>query len=192
MTLGEKIKEARKNAGLSQEQFAEKMNVSRSAVAKWETDKGIPDISNLKVMSKLLNVSIDHLLDDGETPEFGEMTEPVNLADYEKTGRCRSRQDAVCLAKFADADMIYPLMRTKKKTKGEAIVDFLVAPGIVQALDQINENPECYLVEKGGKQFLVKITKDFVKTSELTEKVDPRSFVIGSYKYKKVLYKLFK
>ena len=97
MTLGEKIKEARKNAGLSQEQFAEKMNVSRSAVAKWETDKGIPDISNLKVMSKLLNVSIDHLLDDGETPEFGEMTEPVNLADYEKKGRCRSRQDATAL-----------------------------------------------------------------------------------------------
>ena len=37
MTLGEKIKDARKQAGLSQEQFAEKMNVSRSAVAKWET-----------------------------------------------------------------------------------------------------------------------------------------------------------
>ena len=47
MTLGEKIKEARKAAGLSQEQFAEKMNVSRSAVAKWETDKGLPDIGNL-------------------------------------------------------------------------------------------------------------------------------------------------
>ena len=192
MTLGEKIKEARKQAGLSQEQFAEKMNVSRSAVAKWETDKGIPDISNLKVMSKLLNVSIDHLLDDGESPEFGEITEPVNLDEYEKTGRCRNKMDAACLAKFADADMIYPLVRTKKMTKKEAIVDFFVAPGIVQVLDYANENPECYLVEKGGKQYLVKITKDFIKTTELAERVDSSSFVIGSYKYRKTVYKFFK
>ncbi len=185
MTLGEKIKEARKQAGLSQEQFAEKMNVSRSAVAKWETDKGVPDISNLKVMSKLLNVSIDRLLDDGESLDFGEMTEPVNLNDYEKTGKCRNRADAACLAKFPDADLITLLIRTKKKTKGEAIVDFLVQPGIVQFLDYMNENPECYLVEKGGKQFIVKITKDFIKTS-----VSTNTFVIGSYKYRKTVYKL--
>lgn len=48
MTLGEKIKEARKQAGLTQEQVAEKLMVSRQAVTKWETDKGIPDIENLK------------------------------------------------------------------------------------------------------------------------------------------------
>ena len=192
MTLGEKIKEARKQAGLSQEQFAEKMNVSRSAVAKWETDKGIPDISNLKVMSKLLNVSIDHLLDDGESPEFGEITEPINLNDYEKTGKCRNKMDAACLAKFPDADLICPLVRTKKMSKGEAIIDFLVAPGVVQVLDYAKENPECYLVEKGGKQYLVKITKDFIKTSELTEKVTSSTFVIGSYKYRKTVYKLVK
>ena len=191
MTLGEKIKEARKQAGLSQEQFAEKMNVSRSAVAKWETDKGLPDIGNLKVMSKLLNVSIDHLLDDGESPEFGEITEPINLDEYEKTGRCRNKQDAVVLSKFADADMIYPLIRTKKMTKKEAIIDFFVMPSIVQVLDYANENPECYLVEKGGKQYLVKITKEFIKTSELAEKVDPANFVIGSYRYKKVHFKFF-
>ena len=49
MTFGEKLREARKAAGLSQEQFAEKMSVSRSAVAKWESDKGLPDVNNLKV-----------------------------------------------------------------------------------------------------------------------------------------------
>ena len=64
MTFGEKLKEARKESGLSQEQFAEKMNVSRSAVAKWETDKGMPDVNNLKIMAQLLNVSVDYLLDE--------------------------------------------------------------------------------------------------------------------------------
>ena len=44
MTLGEKIRHARKASGLSQEQLAEKMCVSRSAIAKWETDKGMPDV----------------------------------------------------------------------------------------------------------------------------------------------------
>ena len=69
MTLGEKIKEARKQAGLSQEQLSEKLGVSRSAVAKWETDKGIPDVENLKALSSMLSVSIDFLLDNGESLE---------------------------------------------------------------------------------------------------------------------------
>lgn len=67
MTVGEKLKEARKKAGLSQEQFAEKLSVSRSAVAKWETNKGMPDVENLQAISKLLNASIDYLLDDGNS-----------------------------------------------------------------------------------------------------------------------------
>lgn len=47
MTLGEKIREARRRCGFSQEQLAEKLSVSRSAIAKWETDKGLPDVGNL-------------------------------------------------------------------------------------------------------------------------------------------------
>lgn len=64
MTFAEKLKRARKEAGLSQEQFAEKISVSRSAVARWEAGKGMPDIQNLKVMAQLLNVSVDFLLDE--------------------------------------------------------------------------------------------------------------------------------
>ena len=55
MTLGEKIREARRKCGLSQEQLADKMSVSRSAIAKWETDKGLPDVGNLKLLGQLLN-----------------------------------------------------------------------------------------------------------------------------------------
>lgn len=44
MTFGEKLKEARKESGLSQEQLAEKMFVSRSAIAKWETVKRLADV----------------------------------------------------------------------------------------------------------------------------------------------------
>ena len=54
MTTGEKIRDARKSAGLSQENLSEKLGVSRSAVAKWEADNGIPDTDNLKALSELL------------------------------------------------------------------------------------------------------------------------------------------
>jgi transcriptional regulator with XRE-family HTH domain len=86
MTFGEKLKKARKEAGLSQEQLAEKLSVSRSAVAKWENDKGMPDIQNLKALASLLNTSIDYLLDDDSVVNFSEIKEPIVLDDYEKTG----------------------------------------------------------------------------------------------------------
>lgn len=62
MTLAEKLKFLRKQAGMSQEQLAEKLGVSRQAVTKWETDAGIPDIENVITISALFDISIDELL----------------------------------------------------------------------------------------------------------------------------------
>ena len=62
MTLGEIIKNYRQKAGLSQEQLAEKINVSRQAITKWENDSGIPDIDNLISLSKVMGLSLDELV----------------------------------------------------------------------------------------------------------------------------------
>ena len=62
MTLGEKLRNARKQEGLTQEQLSEKLGISRSAVAKWETDNGIPDISNLIALSDEFGLSLDELI----------------------------------------------------------------------------------------------------------------------------------
>lgn len=62
MTFAEKLKSLRKQAGMSQEQLAEKLSVSRQAVTKWETDAGIPDIENIMAVSALFDISIDELL----------------------------------------------------------------------------------------------------------------------------------
>ncbi len=64
MNLGEKIKECRKQAGFSQEQLAERLNVSRQAITKWETNKGIPDIANLTAISDEFGLSLDELIKD--------------------------------------------------------------------------------------------------------------------------------
>ena len=62
MTFAEKLKSIRKQAGMSQEQLAEKLGVSRQAVTKWETDAGIPDMDNIMAVSALFDISIDELL----------------------------------------------------------------------------------------------------------------------------------
>ncbi len=64
MTIGEKIKILRTEKGITQEALAEKLNVSRSAIAKWETDSGVPEVSNLIIISKLFEISVDELIDD--------------------------------------------------------------------------------------------------------------------------------
>lgn len=62
MTFAEKLKFIRKQVGMSQEQLAEKIGVSRQAVTKWETGVGIPDIENIRAISMLFDISIDELL----------------------------------------------------------------------------------------------------------------------------------
>ncbi len=62
MTIGKRMKQKRNEMGLSQEQLADKLLVSRAAVAKWENDGGVPDIENLKKLSEVLGMSIDEIV----------------------------------------------------------------------------------------------------------------------------------
>ncbi len=83
MTLGEKLKSLRLRENMTQEEMAEKLNVSRSAIAKWESDGGVPDINNLKYLSRCFNVSIDELLDeDNENKIVMEKTDDQVAIDY--------------------------------------------------------------------------------------------------------------
>ena len=63
MNLGNSLFQARKKCGLSQEDVAEKLGVSRQTVSKWETDETVPDIRQSKKMAVLYNVSLDELID---------------------------------------------------------------------------------------------------------------------------------
>lgn len=58
----EKLQELRKNRGLTQEELAEALYVSRTAVSKWESGRGYPSIDSLKVISRYFSVTIDDLL----------------------------------------------------------------------------------------------------------------------------------
>ena len=66
MELCEKLQELRKQKGLTQEELAKILYVSRTAVSKWESGRGVPNIESLKAISKYFSVSIDELLSGEE------------------------------------------------------------------------------------------------------------------------------
>lgn len=70
MKLGEKLQRLRKRSGLSQEQLAARLTVSRQAVSKWELDDAVPDTENVVQLSRIFGVSCDYLLLD-EADERG-------------------------------------------------------------------------------------------------------------------------
>ncbi|MGT2947457.1 helix-turn-helix domain-containing protein [Streptococcus chenjunshii] len=65
-SLGEKIKTQRKYLGLSQEELAEKLHVSRQAITKWENNRGIPEIGNLIAICDFFNWELDSLIKDNQ------------------------------------------------------------------------------------------------------------------------------
>lgn len=60
--LGEKIKQLRAEKGITQAELAKSLNITRSAVALWETDRADPDIVNLIALAKFFEITVDELL----------------------------------------------------------------------------------------------------------------------------------
>lgn len=189
MTLGEKIREARRKCGFSQEQLAEKMSVSRSAVAKWETDKGLPDVGNLRILARLLNVSIDHLLDEGQAADAAVIRERYDLEAY-GYGCSRVKKDRMVLEKYPDA-AVYPLLARQDPACTELPAESGSACR-AGAADRFRQTDRSfYLLEKEGRRFLVTVTDTFVETRPL-EQPPESSFTLDGWSFIKFPYELRK
>jgi transcriptional regulator with XRE-family HTH domain len=86
MSFGENLRNVRKQRGVTQEELAEILGVSRQAISKWESDGGYPETEKLLVISKTLNISIDYLLNDVSVMEEKEKTEKKSVV-YAPTGK---------------------------------------------------------------------------------------------------------
>lgn len=85
MSLGNRLFHARKKQGLSQEDVAGKLGVSRQTVSKWETDETLPDIRQAKQMARLYNLSLDELIEfDVDLQEIQEVIERTSAELEEK------------------------------------------------------------------------------------------------------------
>ena len=82
MELSKKIKQIRNENKLTQEQFAEKMLVSRTAVSKWENGTCYPSIDSLKYMSQTFKISLDKLLSNEEILEIAKIENQSNISKY--------------------------------------------------------------------------------------------------------------
>ena len=76
MEFSEQIKQIRKDSGLTQEAFAEKVHVTRQAVSNWENNKNLPDIETLIVISQVFHISLDELILGGKE-DMNKMTEKL-------------------------------------------------------------------------------------------------------------------
>lgn len=85
MNLGNSLFHARKKCGLSQEDVAEKLGVSRQTISKWETDETVPDIQQSKKMAVLYHMSLDELIDfDIDIKEIQEIIDKTDEKAEEK------------------------------------------------------------------------------------------------------------
>ena len=193
MTISEKIKAARKNCGLTQEQLAEKLCVSRAAVAKWESGKGLPDVENLRALSKLLDVSIDYLLDDGTDANLLVTKEILHPDELQISGRCRCWQDAAVVKRFPDARKINQVALLHQLNKIEWWADFLTC-GLYTAIWGVSHwktwTGYYYLVDRNSQQFFVQVDAECITSTALPEKIDKSSFYIGDRKYLRIRYEL--
>ena len=85
MSLGSSLFQARKKSGLSQEEVAGKLGVSRQTISKWELDETLPDIRQSKKLSNLYHLTLDELIDfDIEQKEIEEAIERVSEETQKK------------------------------------------------------------------------------------------------------------
>ena len=97
MEFNEKLQELRKNKGLTQEELAESLYVSRTAVSKWESGRGYPNIESLKELSRFFSVSIDELLSGEKLLFIAEKENKTNIKN-------------ICELLFGAVDLFYVLL----------------------------------------------------------------------------------
>lgn len=84
MEIGNKVQQLRKLSGMTQEQLAEKINVSRQTISKWESGGTSPDLKSIVKISKLFQVSLDDLLTEEDTSAANKNNEQITLEDLMK------------------------------------------------------------------------------------------------------------
>lgn len=86
MTFGEKLQKLRQKAGMSQDALAERLNVSRQAVSRWERDETMPETDKVVALADLFGVTTDYLLRQG-TEEEPQAAQSAAAAPHKDSGR---------------------------------------------------------------------------------------------------------
>lgn len=181
MTLGEKIKNIRNKFGLSQEELAEIINVSRQAITKWETNSGIPDIENLKLLASTFNITVDYLINNDLNLPALTLRKELDKTKYKSK---LSSYEEILIEYFDNSD-IYVLTREKNMNAIERLIDFFVggsAPEMIfpiETADVLSDLSPYYYIEKNNVKLLVNIKKWILEVIALPEDTDKKKFIYG-------------
>lgn len=93
MDVSEKILQLRKANGFTQEELAEKLNVSRQSVSKWESGQSVPELEKLVALSEIFQVSTDHLLKPSELDQLSIKTDMLEKQQQELAAENRKRRE---------------------------------------------------------------------------------------------------
>lgn len=114
MKLSAKIQYLRKKEGLSQEELADKIDVSRQTVYKWESNAATPEIEKIKIIAKLFNVSFDYLMDDD--------IEDIDIEEKKASQPTKYRYtfDSKIKMKYFQADIDHGYSESRKRKLGDS------------------------------------------------------------------------
>lgn len=147
MTFGEQLAKARKEKEFTQEELAEKLNLSRQTILRWEKNQVFPDISNLKAVAKVLDVSFDYLLGEEKVAKHpsAEMNlldvlvgKKVRLVIYEESMEdYLALYDQECLVLDIEEDMVQVQFTEKKELRMKVI-----PLSVIQSFTLVDERGE--------------------------------------------------
>ncbi|WP_265459681.1 helix-turn-helix domain-containing protein [Enterococcus sp. HY326] len=154
MDIGAKIKEQRLHHGLTQEQLAQHLNVSRSALSGWEVGRNLPDIASLIQLADLFQLSLDQLLrEELKMKEFYVKDQPLNTSrDFEFMDSFGNAIYQVKEVSLLPTPKSYHLYQNQKKI-GEI------------SQRRFNFLPRFYIKMTGFKQVLIKKDIEAFRTS---------------------------
>jgi transcriptional regulator with XRE-family HTH domain len=150
MKLSDKIVKLRKRNGWSQENLAEKLNVSSQAVSRWENGTVQPDASNILILSKLFDVTADYLLNDEYESDFDVPVVKQTKSDAKDKIK---KVIALCVGAFGLIGnfVVYVLSRMV-----EVMVPYITDEGYTWSADRTGHNYK-YFVEYYDLEFLIAI-----------------------------------
>ena len=147
MTFGDQLSKARKEKEFTQEELAEKLNLSRQTILRWEKNQVFPDISNLKAVAQVLDVSFDYLLGEDKTNKVPSsklsltdvlVGKEVHLIIYEESlDNYLAIYDKICLVLDIEEDMVQVQFMEKKELQMK-----IIPLSVIQSFTLVDEGGE--------------------------------------------------
>lgn len=147
MTFGDQLSKARKEKEFTQEELAEKLNLSRQTILRWEKNQVFPDISNLKAVAQVLDVSFDYLLGEDKTNKVPSsklslidvlVGKEVHLVIYEESlDNYLAIYDNNCLVLDIAEDMVQVQYTDKNELQMK-----IIPLSVIQSFTLVNERGE--------------------------------------------------